>query len=77
MKYWRLVRVCELFHVSLDYLLRDYDSSDLGKVPSYVVKLFQDADETEFEILSCHILTARQMIDLIRSLKKNGPGPGP
>ena len=69
MKYWRLIRVCDLFHVSLDYLLRDFDSSDPGVVPSYVVKLFRDADETDLEILSRHLLTAEQMLDLVRPLK--------
>ena len=69
-KYWRLIRICDLFDVSLDYLLRDFDSSDLQTVPSYVVKLFQDADETEFEILSRHMINASQTIRLIRSLKE-------
>ena len=77
MKYWRLIRICDLFHVSLDYLLRDFDSSDLQTVPSYVVKLFQDADETEFEVLSSHMITASQTINLIRSLKEKIPASDP
>ena len=69
-KYWRLILICDLFNVSLDYLLRDFDASDLQTVPSYVVKLFQEADETEFEILSRHMFNASQTIKLIRSLKE-------
>ena len=76
-KYWRLIRICDLFNVSLDYLLRDFDSSDLQTVPSYVVKLFQDADETEFEVLSRHMLNASQTIRLIRSLKEKIPPSDP
>ena len=76
-KYWRLIRICDLFNVSLDYLLRDFDSSDLQTVPSYVVKLFQDADETEFEILSRHMINASQTIHLIRSLKEKIPPSDP
>lgn len=76
-KYWRLIRICDLFNVSLDYLLRDFDSSDLQTVPSYVVKLFQEADETEFEILSRHMINASQTINLIRSLKEQIPSSKP
>ena len=69
MKFWRLIRVCELFHVSLDYLLRDFDPTDLAPVPSYVVKLFQDAGEVEFEALSENISSVARMIDYIRFLE--------
>ena len=70
MKYWRIIRICDLFDVSLDRLFRNFDSSDLTLVPTYVVKLFQDADESEFEVLSNQMLTANQTIKLIRSLKR-------
>ena len=76
-KYWRLILICDRFNVSLDYLLRDFDASDLQTVPSYVVKLFQDADETEFEVLSRHMLNASQTIRLIRSLKEKIPPSDP
>lgn len=76
-KYWRLILICDRFNVSLDYLLRDFDASDLQTVLSYVVKLFQDADETEFEVLSRHMLNASQTIRLIRSLKEKIPPSDP
>gem|GEM_PF-4960874 len=63
MKIWRLIRLCELFHVSLDYLLRNYDPANLTGVPSYFVKLFHDADDVEFEILSDHMMSAGREID--------------
>lgn len=69
MKTWRLNRICELFHVSLDYLLRDFDPSNCSAVPSYLVELFEGADEAELDILSDHMLSEGRTIAYIRSLK--------
>ncbi len=65
MKYWRMVRLCEVFHVSLDYIVRDFDPSDVSSVPSYLVKLYNDADMMELEILSDHVQLAGKLIDLM------------
>lgn len=70
MKFWRLIRLCDLFHVSLDFLLRDFDPASLTQVPSYVVKLFRDADDSELEILSDHIQSARREIDRKHSMEE-------
>ena len=63
MKIWRLIRLCDLFHVSLDYLLRDFDPENLTGIPSYFIKLFQDADDVELEILSDHMMSAGREIN--------------
>ncbi len=62
-KSWRLIRFCEVFHVSMDYIMRDYDPSSLTPVPSYVIKLFEDADMIELEILSDHMKMASREIE--------------
>lgn len=67
MKFWRLIRLCEMFHVSLDYIVRDYDPTNLEKIPSYVVKLYQDADESDLEVLNRHVDLASDMLDLIHA----------
>jgi transcriptional regulator with XRE-family HTH domain len=64
MKFWRLVRLCDLCHVSLDYLLRDQETESVSLVPSYVVKLFSDAGEGELEILSRHMRYAEDEIEI-------------
>lgn len=69
LKIWRLNRVCKLFHVSLDYLLRDFDPSDVSPVPTYLIELFEGADEAELHILSDHMLSAGRTIEYIRALK--------
>ena len=69
LKLWRMEKVCRIFHVSLEYLLRDYDPCDLTLVPSYVVKLFQDADEVELEILSRQMMSVDHMIHVLRSAR--------
>ncbi len=70
MKYWRLIRLCDKFHVSLDYILRDYDPSSVTPVPSYVIKLFKDADLMEMEILSDHMKMASKEINRLHSVEK-------
>ncbi len=67
MKLWRLNIFCELFHVSLDYLFRGVDSSDLSGVPPYLVNLFRNADEVERTILSEQMLSAGHVIEYLRS----------
>ena len=69
-KTWRLIRLCDLFHVSLDYLVRGFDSSDLSPVPSYVVKLYKDADETELEMLSDLFSVAYREVGRIQRIKE-------
>ncbi len=69
MKYWRLIRLCEFFHVSLDYVVRDFDPSSLTSVPSYVVKLFEDADVMELEILSDHMKMASKEIARLHAVE--------
>lgn len=70
MKIWRLVRFCDLFHVSLDDLYRGEGGTDSSTVPSYVVDLFQGADAVELEILSDHIISASREIERYHSLEK-------
>lgn len=69
-KYWRLVKICELFHVTIDYLFQEYDPSDPPQVPSYVVKLFNDADEEKLEILSDHLMSAHREIERLNSYRE-------
>ncbi len=73
MKYWRLIRLCDLFHVSLDFLLRDFDPSSMTSVPTYVVKLFHDADVMELEILADHLKLASREIERKHVLEKHDP----
>lgn len=70
LKLWRMEKACRIFRVSLDYLLRDFDPDDLSLVPSYVVKLFHDADEVELEILSRQMMSADHMINVLRDARE-------
>ncbi len=65
-KNWRLLILAERYHVSLDYLISGLDPEDLTTVPSYVVRLFQDADPEELEILNIHMRAASDLIELKR-----------
>ncbi|MDO5590161.1 MAG: helix-turn-helix transcriptional regulator [Lachnospiraceae bacterium] len=47
----KLILVCELFDVSLDYLVRDQSYGELNPVPSICVSLFRNADEKERRLL--------------------------
>ena len=69
MKLWRLIRLCDIFQVSLDSLVRDTDPSALSPVPSYLVRLFKEADEIELEILKDHIKLASREIDRKRAIE--------
>lgn len=77
MRLWRLIRLSDMFHVSLDYLLRGKDYTDLNRVPSYLIKLFNDADMTELEILSDHMELAdreiRRKHELEEHVRRTGP----
>ena len=52
MKFWRLIRLCKLFHVSLDDLFHDENADGPAPVPSYIVSLFRDADEVGLWLFS-------------------------
>ena len=66
-KLWRLEILCDLFHVSLDYFYRGIEPAEQSEVPSYLIKLFQDANELEYTILSEQMLSVGRMIDYIRT----------
>lgn len=66
-KLWRLEILCDLFHVSLDYFYRGIEPAERSEVPSYLIKLFQDANELEYTILSEQMLSVGRMIDYIRT----------
>jgi transcriptional regulator with XRE-family HTH domain len=70
MKFWRLIRLCKLFHVSLDDLFHDENADGPAPVPSYIVSLFRDADEVELEILSDHMISASREIGRYHSLEQ-------
>ena len=66
MTYRRLIRVCDIFHVSLDYLLRGEDASGIASVPPSVIRLFQNADEHEYELLCRQMKLTGQALSRFR-----------
>lgn len=70
MKFWRLTMLCDIFHVSLDYLVRDSGAERAAAVPSYVISLFDSANPSELEILSRYMSSAQEEIKAHQDLER-------
>ena len=68
MKTWRQIRFCRICNVSMDYLLRGIDGSDLEDVPVRVVEMYKEADSEELDILQKHMRSAEDEISRKRRI---------
>lgn len=59
----KLIQVCEIFNVSLDFLVRNLPSEESNPIPSVCISLFQNADEKERRIL-------KEYLSLYNKIKK-------
>lgn len=57
----KLIHICDLFDVTLDYLVRDYEDAVSECVPPICLDLFQSADSKERKILIEYLEVYRQI----------------
>jgi len=68
MKAWRQVRFCRICDISMDYLLRGIDNSDIEDIPVWVIEMYKEADSEELDILQKYMLGAEDEISKRRKL---------
>ncbi len=70
MKNWRMIRLCQMCGVSMDYLIRGIDQTDAEDIPLQLIEMYKNADAFELRILEDHMRSAEREIDRKHELEK-------
>lgn len=52
----KLIQICELFDVTMDYLVRGWQESDVKNVPPMCIEMFTNSNEHERNLLNEYLL---------------------
>lgn len=62
----KLIHICEIFNITMDYLILGREKSDINNVPTLCIDLFTHADAQEYQLLVEYLT----LYDKVRKKKK-------